>query len=54
MNVEKTKEIQLLYGKKAYVLKVDHCDACGERVDCNSIRCTKCLNWVHRCCSGVT
>ena len=36
-NVEKTKGIHLLYGKKAYVSKVDLCNICGEWVVCNSI-----------------
>ena len=53
VNVDKTKCMQLLFGKKSSVLKVDPCGVCGERVDCNSIQCTKCQRWVHRRCSYV-
>ena len=35
--VDKTKGMQLLFGKKSSVLKVDPCGVCGVRVDCNSI-----------------
>ena len=42
VNVDKTKCLQLLFGKKSSVLKVDPCGVCGERVGCNSIQCTKC------------
>ena len=42
MNIDKIKGMQ-----------VDPCDACGKLVDCNSIQCTKCQRWVHRCCSDV-
>ena len=52
MNVNKTV-MQLLFGKKSSVLKVDPCGACGERVDCNSVQCTKCQRWVHCRCSDV-
>ena len=53
VNVDKTKCMQLLFGKKNIVSKVDPCGVCGERVGCNSIQCTKCQRWVHRCCSDV-
>ena len=53
VNVDKTKGMQLLFGKKSSVSKVDPCGACGERVGCNSILCTKCQRWVHLCCSDV-
>ena len=53
VNVDKTKAVQLLFGKKSSILKVDACDICGERVGCNSIRCTKRQRWVHRHCSDV-
>ena len=53
VNVDKTKDMQLLYEKKSSVSKVDPCGVCGERVGCNSIQCTKCQRWVHRCCSDV-
>ena len=42
VNVDKTKGMQLLFGKKSVVSKVDPCDICGEQVGCNSIHCTKC------------
>ena len=42
VNVNKTKGMQLLYGKKSGVLKVDSCGVCGEQVNCNSIQCTNC------------
>ena len=42
VNVEKTKEFQLLYGKKSYVLEVDSCgDPCDEHICHNSICCAK-------------
>ena len=40
VNVDKTKGMQLLFGKKSSVSKADPCGvcgACGERVGCNSI-----------------
>ena len=36
VNVDK-KGLQLLFGKKKSVLKVDPCGFCGEQVGCNSI-----------------
>ena len=39
VNVCKTNSIQLLFGKKSSVLKVDPCGVCGERVRCDSIQC---------------
>ena len=53
VNVDKRKGMQLLFGKKSSVLKVDLCGVCGERVGCNSIQCTKYQRWVHRRCSDV-
>ena len=53
MNVNKAKGMQLLFGKKSTVSKVDLCGVCGERVGCNSIQCTKCQRWVHRRSSDV-
>ena len=53
VNVDKTKGMQLSFGKKSSVSKVDPCGVCGERVGCNSIQCTKCQRWVHRRCSDV-
>ena len=53
VNVDKTKGMQLLSGKKSSVSKVDPCGVRGERVGCNSIQCTKCQRWVHRRCSDV-
>ena len=26
---------------------------CGKGVDANSIQCTLCMKWVHKCCSGI-
>ena len=40
-------------GKKSSGSKVDPCGVCGEWVDCNSIKCTKCQRWAHHCCSDV-
>ena len=54
MNVDKTKGIQLLFGKKSKVLKVDPCGVCGERIGCNFIHSTKCQSWVHQRCSDVS
>ena len=42
LNVDKTKGMQLLFGKKSSVSKVDPCGVCGERLGCNSVQCTKC------------
>ena len=53
VNVDKTKGMQLSFGKKSSVSKVDPCGVCGERVGCNSIQCTKCQRWVLRRCSDV-
>ena len=53
VNVDKTKGIQLSFGKKSNVSKVDLCSICGEEVDCSSIHSTKCQRWVHRRCSDV-
>ena len=53
VNVDITKGMQLLIGKKRSVSKVDPCGACVERVGCNSIQCMKCQRWVHRRYSDV-
>ena len=53
VNVDKTKGMQLSFGKKSSVSKVDPCGVCGERVGCNSIQCMKCERWIHRRCSDV-
>ena len=53
VNVDKTKGMQLLFGKKGSVLKVDRCGVCGEQVSCNCVQCTKCQRWDHRHCSDV-
>ena len=53
MNVNKTKGMQLLFGKKSSVSKVDPCHGCGKQIGCNSIQCTKCLGWVHPRCFDV-
>ena len=52
-NVDKTKGMRLLFGKKSSVSKVDPCGVCGERVGCNSVQCTQFQRWVHRRCSDV-
>ena len=38
VNLDKTKGIELLFGKKISVMKVDLCSVCGERVGFNSIQ----------------
>ena len=53
MNVDKTKGMQLLFGKKS-VLKVDFCGVCDQRIGFNSVQCTSCHSLVHRCCSDGT
>ena len=53
VNADKTKGMQLLFGKKSSVSKVDPCGVCGERVGCNSIKCMKCQRQVHRHCFDV-
>ena len=30
------------------------CGECGKSVDENSIQCTLCMKWVHKCCSGFS
>ena len=37
VNVNKSKGMQLLFGTKSSISKVDPCGVCGERVGCNSI-----------------
>ena len=54
LNINKTKDMQLLFWKKSSVSKVDPLGIFGERVGCNSIQCTKCQRWVRRHCSDVT
>ena len=51
--VDKTKGMQLLFGKKSSVSKADPCSVCFEGGGCNSIQYTKCQRWVHRRCSDV-
>ena len=53
VNVDKTKVMQFLFGKKSSVSKVDPCGFCGEWFGCNSTQCTKCQRWIHRRCSYV-
>ena len=53
VNVDRTKGMQLLFGKKSSVSKVGPCGVCGEWVGCNSIQCTECQRWVHRRCPDV-
>ena len=47
VNFDKTQGMQLLFGKKSSVSKVDPSGVCSERVRCNSIQCTKCQRWIH-------
>ena len=49
VNVNKIKDMQLLFGTKTSVSKVDPCGACVEWVGCNSILCMKCQTWVRHC-----
>ena len=49
--VDKTKGMQLLFGKKSSVWKADPGVVCGELVVI--LFSTKCQRWVHRCCSDV-
>ena len=51
--VDKTKGMQLLFGKKSIVAKVDPCGVYGEWVGFNPIKCTKCQRCVHCRCSDV-
>ena len=53
VNVDKTKGMRLVFGKKSSVSKVDPCGVCDKWVGCNSIQCTKCQRRVHCCCSDV-
>ena len=46
VNVYKAKGMQLSFGKKSSVLKVDPCCVFGERVGCNSTQCTKYTRWL--------
>ena len=45
VNVDKAKGMQLLFGKKSSVSKVDPCGICNERVGCNSIQCVESQMW---------
>ena len=54
VNVDKTKGIQLIFGKESSVSEVDPCGAPAERVGCNCIQCAKCQRWTHRRCSDVS
>ena len=40
VNVDKTKDMKLLYRKKSSVSKVDPCGVFGEKFGCSSIECT--------------
>ena len=40
VNVNKARGMQLLFGKKSSVSKMDPCGVCDERVGYNSIQCT--------------
>ena len=42
VNVDKTKGMLLLFGKKSSVSKLDLCGVCVEQGICNSIQCMKC------------
>ena len=53
VNVNKTKGMQLLFGKKSNVSKVGPCIVCGEQAGCDSIPCTKHQRRVHCRCSDV-
>ena len=53
VNANKIKGMQLLFGKKTNVSKVDPCGVCDEQVGCNSIQCMKCQRCVHHRCSDV-
>ena len=53
VNVDKTKGMQLLFGKKSSVSKVNPCGVFDERVGCNSIQSKKYQRWAHRRCSDV-
>ena len=53
VNVDKPKGMQLLFGKKSSVSKVDPRGVYGEWVSCNSVQCTKCQRWVLYRCSDV-
>ena len=53
VNVDKTRGMRLLFGKKCNVSKVDPCGVRREQVGCNSIQWMKCQRWVHPHCSDV-
>ena len=42
VNVSKKTGMQILFGKKSTVWKVDLCGFCGEQVAFNFVQCTKC------------
>ena len=48
INVGKTKGMQLLFGTKSSILKMDSCGVFWMG-SCNSIQCKKCQRWVHQC-----
>ena len=45
--------MQLLFGKKSSVSKMDPCGTCSELVGFTSTECTKCQRWFHRRCSDM-
>ena len=51
VNVDKTKGMQLLFGKKSIILKVDPCVICRKLV---VTQCTKWQRWIHRRCFDVS
>ena len=55
VNIDKTKGVNLLFGKKSSVSKVNPCCVCNEQVDCNFIQSevSKCQRWFHRRCFDV-
>ena len=58
VNVDKTKGIHLLFGKKS-ISKVGPCGVCDEQVSCNYIQCTKCqvgssLFWFSRAGGSIS
>ena len=53
VNVDKTKGMQLLFGEKSSVWKVDPYGVCGKWIGCNSINCRNCQRWVYCFCFDV-
>ena len=54
VNVGKTKVMKCGVGLQKVVDSRKYPEVCGKSVDFNSIKCTLCMKWVHKRCSGIS